>query len=222
MYRLVKNILITIDDQYDNFFIDAQDIKNIITNNGDRLIEGLSYDNIDLRKLEETLESHSFIKSGEIYKDLKGNLVVKIKQRRPLARFVSEKGQGFYIGTDGVILPTSSKYTSRVILLSGNLKFNEGDNLLNDPYGNRLISMLEFIENREFWRAQIAQLDVDNNGDINIYSQVSSQVVEFGQPENIKVKFLKLENFYKNILPRKGWNHYSRVDLKFKNQIVAE
>jgi len=220
--RIVKNILISIEDQYDNFFIDAQDIKNIISNNGNRVIEGLAYDNVDLRALEKTLESHSFIKNGEIYKDLKGNLVVKINQRRPLARIVTSNGDGFYIDTDGIILPVSEKYTSRVVLITGEFNYKEEDNLWNNEYGSKLMAMLQFINNDDLWRVQVAQLDIDDEGDINIYPQITKQIVEFGQPENLEKKFNNLKTFYKNILPRKGWNHYSRVNLKYDNQIVAE
>ena len=37
----------------------------------------------------------------------------------------------------------------------------------------------------------------------------------------MEIKFKKLELFYKNILPTKGWNYYESVNLKFKNQIVC-
>ena len=148
--------------------------------------------------------------------------MVKINQRRPLARVVTSKGEGFYVGTDGIILPVSKKYTSRVVLISGKFNYQEGDNLWNHDYGSKLMDMLQFINGNDLWRVQVAQLDIDEEGDINIYPQITKQIVEFGQPENLEIKFNKLETFYKNILPRKGWNHYSRVNLKYDNQIVAE
>ena len=65
-------------------------------------------------------------------------------------------------------------------------------------------------------------LTVDRNGYITLYPQVTKQYIEFGKPVSIEEKFLKLKVFYKKILPYKGWNHYTRVNIEFQDQIVCE
>jgi cell division protein FtsQ len=55
-----------------------------------------------------------------------------------------------------------------------------------------------------------------------MYQQVGKEVIDFGKPEMIESKFEKIAIFYEEILPSKGWNTYSRVCVKFKNQIVCE
>jgi len=52
--------------------------------------------------------------------------------------------------------------------------------------------------------------------------QVGNERIEFGKPERVAQKFDKLMIFYKEILPRMGWNKYSRVNLEYEGQIVAE
>jgi cell division protein FtsQ len=86
----------------------------------------------------------------------------------------------------------------------------------------QLMQLLKFIENDKFWKAQITQMNINNSGNIKMYTQVSKQVIEFGTPEEISEKFKKLKIFYKDILPYKGWNSYERVSVKFKDQIVCE
>ena len=87
-----------------------------------------------------------------------------------------------------------------------------------------LVSILSgnIIDEDEFWRAQIAGVIVEKDGDIRMLPQVTKQNVHFGQPEDLDEKFMKLKVFYKEILPNKGWNTYQTVNLKFKNQIVCE
>ena len=51
--------------------------------------------------------------------------------------------------------------------------------------------------------------------------QITKQKIYFGNTNDMEIKFKKLELFYKNILPTKGWNYYESVNLKFKNQIVC-
>ncbi len=46
--------------------------------------------------------------------------------------------------------------------------------------------------------------------------------IEFGRPMNIEKKFEKLSVFYTRIIPAEGWNKYTTVKLRFKNQIVCE
>jgi cell division protein FtsQ len=84
------------------------------------------------------------------------------------------------------------------------------------------MQMIEFINDDPFWKAQIAQMDINSEGKINIYPQVTGQRVEFGKPENFEVKFRKLMVFYKEILPQRGWTKYERVNLEYEGQVVAE
>ncbi|QLH34172.1 MAG: hypothetical protein HWD62_18830 [Cyclobacteriaceae bacterium] len=42
-----------------------------------------------------------------------------MKLRRPIARIVQSDAPDAYIAQDGIVMPVSDKYTSRVVLLSG-------------------------------------------------------------------------------------------------------
>ena len=95
-------------------------------------------------------------------------------------------------------------------------------NLSESKYGKQVYDLLTFIENDKFWKAQIAHIFIKKDGEIEMYPQVTKQVVEFGHPEDLERKFSKLMTFYKEILPKKGWNTYDRVNLKFENQIICE
>ena len=82
--------------------------------------------------------------------------------------------------------------------------------------------MMEFISEEPFWKAQIAQMDLNMKGEIVIYPQVTGQLVEFGTTENYEDKLKKLMVFYKEVLPQKGWTKYERVNLKYEGQVIAE
>jgi cell division protein FtsQ len=43
----------------------------------------------------------------------------------------------------------------------------------------------------------------------------------FGTGDDIEIKFEKLMLFYKEGLSRVGWDKYSTINLKYKNQIVC-
>jgi cell division protein FtsQ len=86
----------------------------------------------------------------------------------------------------------------------------------------QVLDLINTIRANEFWNAQIAQLDIDSKTRVTLYPQVGDERIEFGKPDNMEGKFRKLMIFYKEILPRTGWNKYNRVNLEYEGQIVTE
>jgi cell division protein FtsQ len=221
--KTCSSIDVTIDNQFENYFINESDIIDIVTNRGELKIVGEPFDDLNLKAIEMELYKNKFIRHAEVFKDLTGRLLINIDQSRPIARLMSGKMSDRYISSMGEVLPLSRRYTARVLLIDGVFADNAKLYDLNETEnGRQLMDLLNFIEEDKFWKAQIAQMNIDKKGNIDMYTQVSKQVVEFGQPVDIEDKFRNLKIFYKEILPSKGWNGYNRVSVKFKNQIVCE
>ena len=217
--EICHDVVVLINNQYDNYFIDEHDVIGMMTNDGQDVLVGRTFSNITLRTIENRIKNEAYIKKGDIYKDLKGNLMVNVNLRRPIARVVNEIGHDQYIAEDGVFLPISKKFTSRVILVSG---LDIGDHKSIHKLNMGVFEVINFINEDSFWKAQIAQIHVDHKGELILYPQVTKQYVEFGAIDNIETKFKRLKVFYKNILPQQGWSKYKRINLKYKNQIIAE
>src|SRR5690606_32846202 len=187
-------------------------------------LRGADVKSIDLNEIEKRIRQDSYVKEAELYNDLKGNLVVNVRLRRPLARIVRNDGPDGYIAEDGTIMPASDKFTSRTTLISGERAASllQSDNIAASEEGRALLELLQYIQADEFWKAEIAQLDIDSKGRVSMYPQVGDERIEFGRPETFERKFAKLSIYYKEILPRTGWNKYGRVNLEYEGQIVAE
>ena len=218
-----KDIVVEIENLQTNHFMDEADILKLVEGSG-QSVKGVSIDRINLKQIESKLKYDKHILDADLYGDLKGNLVVAVELRRPIARIVQSDAPDAYIAEDGVIMPVSEKYTSRVVLVSGAFVKNllESGDLNKSEEGKQLLEMIEFINDDKFWKAQVAQLDINSAGKIFIYPQITGQKVEFGKPENIEVKFRKLMIFYKEILPQRGWTRYERVNVEFEGQVIAE
>jgi cell division protein FtsQ len=219
----VKQISIDIDNIEGNHFIDEEDVRRLMQFNQQNLI-GASMGSISLKEIEKRIKADKFIEDAELYSDLKGNLLVNVELRRPIARIVRNDGPDGYIAEDGTVMPVSEKFTSRVILISGSYARHllAMGNLNKTEEGKQLMALIELIEEDDFWKAQIAQLDIDSKLNINIFPQVGDELIEFGHADNAEEKLKKLMIFYKEILPVKGWNKYKRVNLQYEGQIVAE
>jgi cell division protein FtsQ len=222
--KTCTGVNIRIEDAYDTYFINENDVLALMTSNSTEKLIGAPYKNIDIRKLELRIKSNKFIRECQVYSDLTGALNVEIEQARPLARLIHPTAPDRYISEEGAILPMSERFTARVVLLEGKWI----DKLIGQPdwqtsdEGKNFFALLHFIDSDKFWKAQVAQLSVSPSGNIKLFPQVGSQVIEFGDAADFERKFEKLKLFYKQILPVKGWNRYSRVNVAYKNQIICE
>ena len=219
----VKDIAIKIENIEGNHFLDESDIVGLMQLKEENL-RGTTVDRVSLKAIEKKISKQPFIKKADLYSDLKGNLVVRAELRRPIARIVRNDGPDGYIAEDGTIMPVSEKFTSRVVLLSGSYvsKMLKQNNMNEKEETQKIMNLINAIRNNEFWMAQIAQLDIDSKSRITMFPQVGDEKIEFGKPDDLETKFKKLMIFYKEILPRTGWNKYSRVNLEYEGQIVTE
>lgn len=222
-YR-IDDIEVEIENAYENFFIDEEDVMALIMQNEGDSILGDAYGRVDLNLIEDRIESHSFVQEAEVYRDLKGHLVVVATQNKPIARLISKRGESAYIGSTGDMLPTSIKYTARVPVITGRYvdQLMELENVNEDDYASDLKEMVEYILEEDFWAMQIAQLEINRKGFITMYAQIGDQRIEFGTPDDYEKKFNKLKIFFKQIMPTKGWNTYDRVNVAYKDQIICE
>lgn len=217
-----KDIVVELDNLSENHFLDEADVLHLVEGSGEP-VKGVGINRIKLKEIEKKLKYDKHILDAELFGDLKGNLIVNVELRRPIARIVQSDAPDAYIAEDGVIMPVSEKYTARVVLIGGAVKqLLESEDLNRTEEGKQLMAMIEFINADPFWKAQVAQLDIQKSGKVVIYPQVTGQLVEFGKPENLEVKFKKLMVFYKEILPTRGWTRYERVNLEYEGQVVAE
>jgi len=204
------------------YFVEEKEITKILNEAFPDLKPGLLLNEVPLKEIETRLLGHPFVKSAEAMIGQKGILNLKISQHQPIARIAQPMAADGYITTEGRVIPTSPSYTSRVLILEGKHAeklMDQGDISRDMP---ELMDLIRFITEDEFWKAQITELEVNSRSDIRLFQQVGRQVIEFGDANDIANKFGRIEVFYQEILPRKGWNAYDRVSVKFKDQIVCE
>lgn len=220
--RKVEDVAISIDHKEGNYFTDQLEILSLMTLEESDYVIGSSLADINPKVLEARVESNPFVEDAQVYRDLKGNLKVQVKQSKPIARLFTNGKDDRYIDEYGNILPVNAKHTARVPLVELMKSFSWNENLNETRYGKDVLQLLRFIEGDPFWKAQIAYITIKKDGEIELFPQVTKQRIVLGYPEGLDKKFEKLKIFYKQILPSQGWNSYKQVSLKYENQIVCE
>ena len=193
-----------------NDFIDSKTVEEFLKNKNLHP-SGKFRTEIAIDEMEKNIANHPSVQNVNAFSDIRGNIKVEIKQRNPIVR-VQTVNKSFYIDESGKKMPLSEVYTSRVLVITGNVNYYKID---------ELFLMSKFITDSPFWKAQIMQMHLEENEEITLIPRVGYQQIVFGEPINIEEKFMKLKLFYEKGMSDKGWNNYSHINLKFKNQIVC-
>ena len=219
--RSIENLDVDVAKEDGIFFTDELEVIDLMTDTTGYLV-GIEAREMDPKILEARVEANPFVKEAQVYRDVEGNLQVKVTQSKPIARVFINGSDDKYIDMDGRVLPVNAKHTARVPLLETEFAFSWEQHMSESSYGEQVFELLRYIEKDPFWKAQIAHIFLKKDGEIELYPQVTKQTILIGRPVDLDEKFSKLMTFYKEILPKKGWNHYSKVNVKFKDQIVCE
>jgi cell division protein FtsQ len=69
--------------------------------------------------------------------------------------------------------------------------------------------------------AQVDQVDINSRNEFEMMPKVGDHIVLLGDGEDIEGKFHRLRLFYEQVLSRKGWGSYRKVDVQYRGQVVA-
>lgn len=231
---LCNGLEVNITREEDNFFIEPHDIQQLLQEKGDS-VTNQPVSTLNIPGIENMLNSHPAVSTADAYMQINGTLKVDINQRKPIVRIIDKYNNSYYIDDEGKLMPLIEKYTAKVLLVNGNLHepynvhymytindIKADSTLCDSTLIDDIYDLAMFINNNDFWRAQVQQVYVNEAGDFELVPRVGDQKIIIGNSEYLEEKFKNLLIFYKEGLNTTGWwNKYSVINLKYKNQIVC-
>jgi cell division protein FtsQ len=215
-----KDVAIRIKGTGDIFYIDKGDIITILKNGSDQKMIGQPLNKMNLARMEKLLEKSSWVADAELYFDSHDVLHITATERQPIARIFTKAGTSYYIDSATKRMPLLQKMSIRVPLVTnfpGSKKIGPQDSaLLRD-----VKELTAFISSDPFWNAQVAQLDIVGERNFELIPTIGNHVIRLGTAEDLEEKFNRLFIFYKNVLSKTGFDHYSVIDVQYKDQVVA-
>jgi cell division protein FtsQ len=231
---LCSSLDVKVNQDNDLYFLDKIDVEKLIHDRGDA-IQGEPKSEINVTEIEKALNSHEDIANAEVYVTIDGKVKVEVQQRRPIIRLFNSNGESYYLDETGRPMPLSDKYTAKVLIANGNIvepfasrymynmKDISKDTLLKKSSKlDELFAMANYINADEFWKAQIQQIYINNDKEMELVPTAGDQRIIFGDTTDMDAKFKKLMTFYQQGLNTTGWwDKYSIINLKFSDQIVC-
>ena len=222
--RVCTGVKLRIDNESENFFVGQQEITALLTRDGAEPLVGRRPAALKLAALEDRLRTNRFVQRAEVYRGLSGEVRVRIRQNRPLARLIHpDAAADQYVDEQGHLLPLSQRFTARVLPLASAPGGPElTTTFFQDSVGRSYLALLSALQADPFWRAQVAQVTLLPSGKVVLWPQVGEQLIEFGYADHIPEKLNKLLAFYRHVLPATGWDCYHRVNVEYRNQVVCQ
>jgi cell division protein FtsQ len=218
--HVCRELQITIKGDGEQFFIDKDDILKQLTVAAKGRLVSRAISNINLEKLEVSLEKGLWIRNAELYFDSREVLHVVVTEREPIARIFTRNGSSFYIDSSGQQMPLLDKETARVLVVTNFTaakKYNNADSTMSADV--KRIALAVYKD--EFWKEQIGQLDIAPNGLYEAIPVMGNHTIRFGTADNIENKLKKLFIFYKQVLSKTGLDKYETIDLQYDGQVVG-
>ena len=114
---------------------------------------------INTRQIEETLEGNDLIEKAECYKTQGGHVCISIKQRIPVVRVMADNGDDYYVDNHNEVMQHNN-YTCNLLVATGNI---------SKPYASKVLAPVVAVRlTDQFWKNQIVQLNVLNDGSVEL------------------------------------------------------
>lgn len=209
--KVCQDLQVVVKDSLDKHFVSESDLVSILKKASLNPLNKPMGD-INTEKIEEELKKNEMIARIEAYKTPSGIVKLEVEQKIPILRVISPRGN-FYVGNLGTTMPVSFRYVADVPLVSG---YVEKELAVTDLYKFAL-----FLQENEFWNNQIEQIYVHPDNEVELIPRVGNHRIVLGSFDNYEEKLDNLRLFYDKVIPKIGWEKYSIINLKYKDQIVC-
>lgn len=219
--RRCKGLEVSITGVDEKIFIDEDEIRRVIFRSLGSSVKGKPVSEFDLHAIEQSLKSDTWVKEAKLFFDNNEMFRVKVVQREPVARIFTRSGYSFYVDNSLVMLPLSDLFSARVPVFTG---FPADQKVLRSRDSLLLRDIRDLsvqINNDSVVSAMIEQVDITKGYEFEMIPKLGEQVILFGDASDAEQKFSRMLLFYREMLSNGRLNRYSRISLKFKNQVVA-
>lgn len=171
----------------------------------------IAKENLALKKIENTLNSHHSIAASQVYVSVNGKVKTTIKQKLPIARVINFSSS-YYIDNKGSKILLSNNFSARVPLVIGDL---------NASNNKHITALLNQILEDSFLMKNIIGIKINPDNSLILKNRNYSFEIDFGKAVNIEKKLKNYEAFFQKAVHDTLLENYKKINLKFTKQVVC-
>ena len=192
-------------------FVTPQGVLSDLQGQGIKVV-GKRMGEIDADDIEESLCQSPYLESADCIKCQGGRLLIRVSQLVPVLR-VFDGESSYYVNRAGKRMAVTSYYHCDVPVVQGHFTRKYPP--------TRLVPLIDYVEQDSLLHSLITMYQMRDTNNIVLVPNMSGHVINIGQADGFENKFAKLKLFYKEVMPKKGWNTYDTISVKWNHQIVA-
>ena len=208
---LYEGVDIEVADSAGTGFVTAADI--------DRTLGGLRAicardprGKINTLALERRLQAMPSVESASVTELNNGRLRLRVKPLVPVLR-VMDGNSSYYINAAGKTISSDQGNFVDVPVIVGH--FKSGKEVA------RLVPMFSYIHRHPEYDALVSSVSVSPRGDLIIVPAVTGHVINMGDTSRIEDKFKRLNRFYSEVMPVKGWEYFDTLSVKYSGRVIG-
>lgn len=206
----IKDIRVSIKSSSSQYFINDSLVKRVVNAKPLQVLT-IPLGNLNIAEIEQLLNQNSFIKQAQVHKGVEGNLNIKVIQKTPVCRIITENDE-YYLSEDLSKMPLSTLYAAEVLMVGGDVEKEDFQGLAN---------LVKYLNDDKLLKKHIIAVRKEAPNSFILLINKGDYVIEFGELDKIDEKFDKLKLFYEQYISKVGLDYYEKIDLRFNNQIVA-
>ena len=174
---------------------------------------------VDRERVAAAAMKVPFIEEASASVSVSGKVVVKTKQRRPIARLYYGRNE-YYMDSKNTVFPTSKIGDCDVLVAGGNFVEPLRLDSINHQV-KELLALAYYLDRHSSYAMLVDQIYIESDNDIMMVSKLGDNIIELGNTEDLDSKFGNLWTFYRKGMPRARWETYKKISLKYKGQVVC-
>ena len=219
-----RGMHITVDYPSDDaHFVTEAGIRQLVEAKPGFHFKGKAYSEVNTLELARYIEQKNrLVRHATCYHTPDSLLRIDIEQRNPVIRVKSDVPvtgadthalKDFYIDRDGAMMPAQFGTAIQLPLVTAYVRAR---------HVQPLRDFALFLKKDDFWSAEVTQIYIRENGDAELVPRIGDHTILIGSFDDISRKLNNVRTFYDKVMPRKGWNYYKTINVKFEGQVVGE
>jgi len=206
-----KEVAIVISDSLEKHFLTDSDVVAYLKRVKQYPLQKKSTE-INTQNIENALLKNEIIAKAEVFQAISGKINIVISQKMPILRIFSPSGS-YFVDEKGQTMPVVQGQAIYVPVATGAID--------KDFATTELYKFALFLQSNDFWNDLTEQIYVRSKNDVEIIPRVGRHRILLGSLDDYEDKLGRLKLFYEQVVPKMGWDKYSVISLKYRNQIVC-
>lgn len=176
---------------------------------------------IEPNKIREYLKQKNFIEDASVSISITGVLKIFITQSTAIVRVYGKHGS-YYIDRNMKIIEPEEGKVADVLIASGQITDKPVGQIdtVKDSQSYAIYKLSSLLYKDSILKYQIDQIVCQKDGYM-LVPKVGTYEIILGNEKDRQDELTRLHWLYKKAFVKNGWENYSKIDLRFRNQVIC-